>query len=296
MAIEWLAGNRLRGTDAERLALGPVPSLTDSGISKSNCIIYYNFDQTSGNLTNQATTANGFTNGLGSTGDGVNSGATTGQTGKVDNAWSFDGTNDQVDSGSSGALILTGDMTWAGWVNINTTTSSKVITVASIRGDAGSNAQADNALFSFFIVQNSSPPTLRAFHENSSGTNNQVDFTTSLSEDTWYHIVFTRDVSEKTVKCYIDGSLHGSGTYSNNPTTTASTLPLRTGGNNFSGAANSDGHFNGLLDEVSIWDRVLTASEVSTLQETYNIIDGSIFYTTDTNKEYVLYNNTWTEV
>ena len=28
----------------------------------------------------------------------------------------------------------------------------------------------------------------------------------------------------------------------------------------------------------------------------YNIVDGSIFYETDNNKEYVLYNNTWTEV
>jgi hypothetical protein len=27
-----------------------------------------------------------------------------------------------------------------------------------------------------------------------------------------------------------------------------------------------------------------------------NLVDGSIFYETDTNKEYVLYNNTWTEV
>lgn len=27
-----------------------------------------------------------------------------------------------------------------------------------------------------------------------------------------------------------------------------------------------------------------------------NLVDGSIFYTTDTNKEYVLYNNIWTEV
>ena len=251
-------GSRYEETDTRKM-------YNLDSINKSGCLIYYNFEQTSGNATNLATTANGFTDGLGSTGDGVNSGATTGQTGKIDNAWSFDGTNDQVDSGSSSDLILTGDVTWASWVNINTTTSSKVITVASIRGDAGSNTEANNTLFSFFIVQNSSPPTLRVFHENGAGTNNQVDFTTSLSEDTWYHIVFTRDVSEKTVKCYIDGSLHGSDTYSNNPTTTTSTLPLRTGGNDFSGAAAADGHFNGLLDEMSIWNRILTADEISAL-------------------------------
>ena len=39
------------------------------------------------------------------------------------------------------------------------------------------------------------------------------------------------------------------------------------------------------------------SSEVSSLYlAPPNLVDGSIFYTTDTNKEYVLYNNTWTEV
>ena len=48
---------------------------------------------------------------------------------------------------------------------------------------------------------------------------------------------------------------------------------------------------------TTAYDRVLTSTEVSTLYEAnYNIIDGSIFTTTDTNKEYVLYNNAWTEV
>jgi hypothetical protein len=30
--------------------------------------------------------------------------------------------------------------------------------------------------------------------------------------------------------------------------------------------------------------------------ESLNVQEGAVYYETDTNKEYVLYNNTWTEV
>ena len=48
---------------------------------------------------------------------------------------------------------------------------------------------------------------------------------------------------------------------------------------------------NGWLDDVKFYNGVTTFTPT-----TDNVVDGSIFYTTDTNKEYVLYNNTWTEV
>ena len=42
----------------------------------------------------------GTDNGIGSSADGTNNGATTGVTGKLSNAWDFDGTNDWVDLGT----------------------------------------------------------------------------------------------------------------------------------------------------------------------------------------------------
>ena len=46
------------------------------------------------------------------------------------------------------------------------------------------------------------------------------------------------------------------------------------------------------LDNLKIYNGVTSISSTNT----ENVVDGSIFYQTDTNKEYVLYNNTWTEV
>jgi hypothetical protein len=289
MAIEYLAGNRIRGTNAERLALGDGTSLTDSGISKSNCLIYYNFEQTSGNLTNQATTANGFTDGLGSTGDGTSSG-TVGKsnTGKVgNNAWSFDGSSGKTASSNSSDLVLIGDASWVGWVKIDSS-DADFENIFGIRGGQ-SNDNVDNGLFQLFVM-NSSPVDLQTFHEYGSGTNQSYTYNTNLSLDTWYHLGLIRDSTAKTVKLYINGTLYDTYSYTNNPDTSATTRAFELGHTSY------PYYFDGMLDDVSLWDRVLTASEVSTLQETYDIIDGSIFYETDNNKEYILYNNTWTEL
>ena len=232
----------------------------DDSFNKTGCLIYYNFEQTSGDLTNQATTTNGFTDGLGSTGDGTSSG-TVGKsnTGKVgNNAWSFGGGS--VSSGSSSSLVLTGNASWVGWVKVSGVTSSAPADVIfSIRGGA-TNDNVDNALFSAFVIENTSPADLRYFHEYSTGSNQVYDYSSSdLTHGTWYHIAFVRDNSAKTVKLYVDGSLNGTYTYTNSPDTSATSRDLDLGGNGF------DGTLDGMLDEVSLWNRVLTDAEITTL-------------------------------
>jgi hypothetical protein len=44
------------------------------------------------------------------------------------------------------------------------------------------------------------------------------------------------------------------------------------------------------IDDIQIWNGVTESTTA------IDVVDGSIFYETDTNKEYVLYNNTWTEL
>ena len=233
-----------------------------SYISKSGCLIYYNFEQTSGNLTNQATTANGFTDGLGSTGDGTSSG-TVGKsnTGKVgSNAWSFDGSSGKTASSNSSDLILTGDTSWAGWIKIDSSTSTGAPTIFSVRGGATNN-QIDNALFCGYVSKNTSPIDLIVFHEHDAGTNvsPSINIDSNLSTGVWYHFAVTRDVSEKQYSVYLNGSLLSTHTYNTNPNTTATSLDFELG------HAVSDDYFDGMLDEVSLWNRVLTADEISAL-------------------------------
>ena len=116
--VEYLAGNRIRGTNEERL--GTTKSVTDSGVSKTGLKAYYTFNESSGNIVNQATSA-GSSDSLGSNADMTISGATYSQTGKVGNALSFDGSNDYGTLGSSlsqwNLFHGTGDWSINFWVN-----------------------------------------------------------------------------------------------------------------------------------------------------------------------------------
>jgi hypothetical protein len=71
-------------------------------------------------------------------------------------------------------------------------------------------------------------------------------------------------------------------TYSASTSLISNTTPMKYGGNVWAYRADRNIWFK--------FDSTPASAVVS------NISDGSIFYETDTNKEYVLYNNTWTEL
>jgi hypothetical protein len=84
-----------------------------------------------------------------------------------------------------------------------------------------------------------------------------VDFesVTTLSDDTWYHIVYTYDGT--TGRIYINDSLDNS---------MVQALATGTGSNFYMADLQAVmTPFNCLLDEVAVWDRVITASEITEL-------------------------------
>ena len=85
-------------------------------------------------------------------------------------------------------------------------------------------------------------------------TSNSVSYKPSLNE--WHHIVGTADGS--TLKLYVDGVLRGSTAITVNPPSNNDPLTI---GSFFS----SQRSFNGTIDEVRIWNRALSASEISNL-------------------------------
>ena len=79
----------------------------------------------------------------------------------------------------------------------------------------------------------------------------------AISVDEWHHIVGTYDGT--TQKLYIDGSLVSSATTSQ---TISTTTNAKIGSRNFSDRANE---FAGKIDELAIFDRALTADEVTAI-------------------------------
>ena len=185
----------------------------------------------------------------------LTNGATYG-TGIINNGFSLDGVNDYVDLGD----VLDNDGTQAQsvslWVKLNTPLStfafvSKFNHFIPYNGWA---VQLSNSKVNL-IFSNSVTGALYAQTEN----------TQVLTTNTWYHIVATYDGSKSAsgIKVYVDGSIGTQNilkdTLSTNSSSSAgikATISSRNAATIFT---------NGIIDEVGIWNRELTASEVTQL-------------------------------
>lgn len=175
---------------------------------------------------------------------GTINGATFNSAGYFD----FDGVNDDISVASSFVLSDTQPITIESWVNADTTTNTFQVI---------STAKATTTHWQLSFTGDPTYNILWAF----SGTSNSVGTTTLPSVGAWHHIVATYNGGDKTQlaswKVYVDGSsstiqLTGSTGAATNETT----IGFRTGG----AAAN---RFDGKIGEVRIYNRALTASEVS---------------------------------
>ena len=102
--------------------------------------------------------------------------------------------------------------------------------------------------------------TLFSIQDAAGPSNNAALTGVSISDDTdWHHVVVTRDGSSGDIELYIDGDLQDT---ENVPDFTAG-LSSATEGINI-GYLNTGGlyRFDGLLDEVAIYDRALPESEI----------------------------------
>ena len=226
--------------DSKRISTSP------ESISKSDCLAYYNFEQTGSTLTNQATSANGYSEGVGSNADGTNTGvggytgATTGATGKVNNCWDFGrGSNTAGDYVSGINLNLNGAGSISVWINI----------VLADYGEIIGRASATN------LVSYADGHIYYQGLSTSAGV---------LSSNTWHHVVGTKD-SSNNCKIYVDNVLVKTGT---GDAVTDSTVEYYIGAR----ATSQNYHPDGKIDELSIWSRELTTSDISML---YNSGDGS---------------------
>ena len=234
---------------------------------------YYKFDESSGNIINQATSV-GSSDSLGSNADMTISGATYSQTGKIGNALSFDGSNDYGTLGSSlsqwNLFHGTGDWSINFWINYDEfvaedrffsnmdSTETRGINFAvgwsgNPDGQIGLSIKSDNG----FMTNNGGIN----FPSEVSGTGTWVMITlvADYSDTTNTYTVYLNGVAGSSVARAVAGST-GDSEYS---------LKLACRGNT------QDRFFDGLFDEMTIWSRVLTADEITSL---YNANIGKIVF------------------
>lgn len=186
--------------------------------------------------------------------------------GKVGNAGSFDGTDDYVDCGNDESLNITDAITIEAWVKFGyldyTGGTGKLLTIAK-KGHPDSIAPHTGWWFSYENRNNMNAFNYTCFGNSNGGYagggNNffGASYNYTFTTDKFYHIAFT--IGESEGRLYIDGVQHG-------PTKSFSNLVL-SNTTHLLYISNDSNLFQGLIDDVRIYNRALSAEEI---QATYN--------------------------
>ena len=171
----------------------------------------------------------------------------------ANSAYSFDGDNDYIEVSDHDTLDLTGEFTITAWVKPESSygqESFNHIDVVSKWGIAGEGEAA------YLLGVNSSGKVVVFTHNGYA--NSEHESTGTIPAGSWSHIVGVREGT--TLKVYINGVIDSS--YSDSLAPQNSTLNLAIGqlpegGNNF----------HGCIDEVRIYNRALSSSEIADLYQ-----------------------------
>jgi hypothetical protein len=173
--------------------------------------------------------------------------------GKFKSALSFDGTNDHVDCGNSSTLNIE-TCTVAAWIKTTSTAIGCILT------------KMDTSLKRPYELIINNPPYPNKVELNTyDGTNYpRCPSTTSVNNDKWHFIVGVRNRTANTLKIYVDGSLERTVTDTTSVGGTLNTVNFWVGGR----TVNSE-YFAGIIDEVSVFNRALSATEILDLYNNY---------------------------
>jgi glucose/arabinose dehydrogenase len=194
-------------------------------------VLAFGFEETGGTTANDSSTANN---------NGAISGATGTASGKFGRALSFDGVNDRVDVPDSATLDLTTGMTLEAWV--------KPTTNAGWRTAILKELGASDLAYALYTSDGGKPrgEILTTAYSTAAGK-------AALTLNAWSHLATTYD--GKNLRFYLNGTQISAKAVTGSMPTTAN--PLRIGGNTIWGE-----YFSGLIDEVRVYNRALSASEI----------------------------------
>ncbi len=181
--------------------------------------------------------------------DGTVNGATltADRDGNTDSAYEFDGVNDYIDTDYN--LLETADsMTIGMWINTADTGRSILIGNYDWGTDPSWNLE----------IHSSDPAGQLRFWL--SGEDHRSSFV--VADGSWHHVVAVRDTS-KYVKMYVDGVM----VYSNSSPKAIFTIPQHRTTQIGRDLRSGTHYFHGAMDDVHIFDRVLSAAEVKELYE-----------------------------
>ena len=241
-SVDWIYKTQGETLDEWAVWGGSISTLNNGLVS------YYSFNETSGVVVDEL----GLNN-------GSNLGATRGVPGKIGNGFDFESSeNDYVTFSDSASLDISGDGSFCAWIKLETSTDGNVL-----------QKGYDGTKLSYRLLDLSDPTNTGGYYD---GTNwDHYSYSnTNFNTGTWYHVCMIVDTSVSKILFFknginvVNGTIAGSGIPTNNKNVTI-------GVHDNNGAL--DHYFDGIIDEIGIWNRSLTSSEVSGLYNSGNGID-----------------------
>ncbi len=241
---------RVRATDAAA-NLSPYSTVASATTSTSgpSLLVAYPFDATSGT---SATDVSG--NNLSGT---LHNASWT--TGKYANALAFNGSSSYVDLGNPSSFQLTSSATWSAWVFASANPADDGLIIAKSRGASGWQFKTSPDTGQHRFALGLTTPSNTWVQRNSN---------TVRALNTWYYVAAVYNASARTLDLYVNGVLD------NGPLTTDSAGPVpaipasqlnNTSANvNIGRRSDAGYYFNGTVDEVRVYNRALSATEIQT--------------------------------
>jgi chitodextrinase len=251
LAASTVYNYRVRATDAVGNLSAYSSAATASTTSASipvGLVVGYGFDAGTGSTVADSS---------GNADTGSLNGASWTTSGKYGNALSFDGLSSFVDLGNPTPLHSTGSMTWSAWV----------MATGDPRNDGQIIAKSDSGSGLAGWQFKTSPDTgVETFSVGVSADGNsrvQRYSQTVRSLNTWYYVAGVYDASAQRLDIYVNGALDNGMLNGTVPTSQFDpnlnvTVGKRSGGY----------YFQGVIDEVRVYNRALSASEIQSNMNT----------------------------
>jgi hypothetical protein len=205
----------------------------------SGLVAAYNFNEGSGTTVADAS-GNGLT--------GTLQGATWTAAGKYGNALSFDGSSSYVDLGNPAQLQITGSLTLSAWVKA----------AANPADDGQIIAKSDSGFGWQLKTSPDTGPHTFGYRLSGGGDVLAKRYSTTVrSLNVWYHVAGVYDAAASALDIYVNGVLDDG--------TLRGTIPpfqSNSAVNVNIGRRSGGFYFNGIIDNVRIYNRALSAPEI----------------------------------
>ena len=250
--IGTIGAETYQGTTREKNFSGIIDEVRISNIARTSfnipsLVAYYPFN---GNANDESGNEN----------NGTVSGATltTDRFGNANSAYSFNGSSNYMDVNTSFSNYFVKDFTAIVWFKMNVYNPNQRNYLLDYRGSSSLN-QNSFAL----IIDNDSK--IHHYVDWPSGGHAEYNTLISSPLNAWHHTVLVKQGT--TLKAYYDG-VQIANSFMTSDTSKSDSISLSNGakfGYRSGPSASGDYWFNGVLDEVRIYNRALSASEVDSL-------------------------------